>query len=381
MIKNKEKINVLIPDGDVMFALSIIHCLSHFRNIKIHLLSKTKWVETRFSRHINSFTYYTNVIKDKEWIDIIKTEIVKREITVLFPVHIKNIRLLSNHRAEFDGLLKNLLLPTTASFDIANDKWYLSQFLKKKSINHPVTYNLDSITDATIENLKFPVLLKPLEKMGGHGIQKINTKNEIPNIKLKSDFILQEYIKGFDIDMNVLSEDGIILAYSIQKGYIYSKLVYKAALGVEFLDEKKLYKEVEKVIRELKWSGFAHIDLRFDGDHYKIIEINPRVWNSIEASEKVGVNFPYLYCLSSLYKHYKTPKYRFEKFADKTGLIKVIKSKISKKNTQYNFPENTSIKSNLLDPLPSLYKFTIKRLRKVLPKNNKFIQQFNYDVF
>ena len=139
MKKNKEKINVLIPDGDVMFTLSIIRCLSHFRNIKIHLLSKTKWVETRFSRYIDSFTYYTNVKEDQEWIDIIKAEIVKREITVLFPVHIKNIRLLSKHRAEFEDLLKNLLLPTTASFDIANDKWYLSEFLKEKSINHPVT--------------------------------------------------------------------------------------------------------------------------------------------------------------------------------------------------------------------------------------------------
>ena len=224
-------------------------------------------------------------------------------------------------------------------------------------------------------------MLKPLEKMGGHGIQNITAKSKIPNIKLKNDFILQEYIKGFDIDMNVLSEDGIILAYSIQKGYIFSKLEYKAALGVEFLDVKNLYDEVEKVILELKWSGFAHIDLRYDGNQYKIIEINPRVWNSIEASEKVGVNFPYLYCLSSLDKHYETPKYRFEKFADNTGLVKVLKSKISKKNIQYSFPENTSVKSNLLDPLPGFYKFSVKKLRKILPKNNRFIQQFNYDVF
>ncbi len=113
MKKNKEKINVLIPDGDVMFTLSIVRCLSHFKNVNVHLLSKTKWVETRFSRHIASFTYYTNVKEDQEWIDIIKAEIVKKEINVLFPVHVKNIRLLSNHRAEFDSLLKNLIVPTT----------------------------------------------------------------------------------------------------------------------------------------------------------------------------------------------------------------------------------------------------------------------------
>ena len=67
MDKLDREINVLLPDGERILSLYVINCLSNFKQIKIHVLSKKKWTETRFSKKIASFNYY-EVKGEKEWI-------------------------------------------------------------------------------------------------------------------------------------------------------------------------------------------------------------------------------------------------------------------------------------------------------------------------
>lgn len=364
MDKLNKEINVLIPDGERVLALFTINCLSMLKNVKIHLLSKKKWTETRFSRKVGSFNYYTDVKTDEEWIEIIKKEIVKRKINVLFPVEIEDIRLLSKYRDDFKPFVPNLILPSTDSFDISNNKWSLHKFLIKNSINSPTTVHIKDFNQLNLSELTFPVLLKPLVGMGGFGIKKVDNEASLKSfVQNDNNFIVQNIIKGFDIDVSVLCENGTILAYTIQKGNIFSTALYSAPIGVEFLYNKELFLMIKKLIEKMNWSGFAHIDLRYDESegNFKVLEINPRVWGSIEASEKVGVNFPFLYCLSSLGINYDLPEYRFENFVNNIGLLKVLKSKIKKKTNKYQFPKNTLIENSIRDPLPILYKFFMKK--------------------
>ncbi len=181
--------------------------------------------------------------------------------------------------------------------------------------------------------------------------------------------------------MSVLCENGNILAYTIQQGYIFSKTSFSMPHGVKFLKEEEIYETIKKLIKKLEWSGFAHIDLRFDEEekNYKVIEINPRIWGSIELSKSVGVNFPYLYCLASLGVEFDVPKYRFEKCVTNIGLVKVLKSKIYKKSIKY--PDNTIIMSDILDPIPALYKFSIKKLKNIFPKRKKMLKKFKHDIY
>lgn len=69
------KISVLIPDGEKQLSLHVINCLSEIKNLKIHILSKFKWVETKFSNKITSFSCYPNNYSERDWIEIIKYEI------------------------------------------------------------------------------------------------------------------------------------------------------------------------------------------------------------------------------------------------------------------------------------------------------------------
>lgn len=359
-------INVLIPDGESILSLYVINCLSDFKHIKTHILSQNKWTEIRFSKNITSFNYYEEK-REKEWIEIIKVQILEKNIDVLFPVEIENIRLISKYIKQFKLLVPKLVLPATDSFDIANNKWNMYKLLKENNINSPLTYLSSEFLMNNNYDLEYPILLKPFVGMGGFGIETIEDETSLINLIQKNqDSIIQRFIKGYDIDMSVLCMNGKILAFSIQKGYIYSTALYSAPLGVDFLYCEELFETVLNLIKKLNWSGFAHVDLRYDEieKNYKVLEINPRIWGSIEASNKVGVNFPYLYCLSSLGINYKVPKYRYEKCVNNLGLIKILKSRLKRKNKNLEFPENTIISSFLTDPLPLMFNFYLKKVKK-----------------
>lgn len=382
--KPNKNINVLIPDGEKLLSLHVLNCLAGIDHVNIHVLSKVKWVETKFSRKIKSFTPHTFNYTENEWIEILKSEIVKNDINVLLPVHVENIRLCSKYRNVFNSLLPNLIVPNTEYFDIANNKWKLNKLLEENNLNKPFTVHSEAIYKTIDEKLNYPVLVKPLEEMGGNGIKKIINKESLHRYLIdKKNLIIQEFINGYDIDMSVLCENGKILAYTIQKGYLKWNKPYQPYLGIEFVYEDKIFTIVEKLMRKLDWTGVAHLDLRFDEDDkkYKVIEINPRFWGSVVASKQVGINFPYLYCLSSIGVKYDMPTYQFEKHVNNKGLIKILKSKFSNKSPNYENPKYNSLSHDLIDPFPKTYKYTIKIFKKLLPKKIRFLKKFKYDIY
>lgn len=232
--------------------------------------------------------------------------------------------------------------------------------------------------------MNFPVLTKPLSLSGGYGIRKVDSIESLrPILKEQNQTIIQEFIYGYDVDMSVLCDDGKILAYTIQKGYMLNKQEYSSPYAVEFIPNNEVFKLVKQLMKKLKWSGLAHIDLRYDeGDKtYKIIEINPRIWGSIELSKCVGVDFPYLYCLSSIKHTYEIPQYRYEKCANNVGVIKIMKSKLSGNKTKYQFPKNTTILSKIKDPLPHLYALFVTNLEKIVSKKSKVVSKLKHNVY
>ena len=112
----------------------------------------------------------------------------------------------------------------------------------------------------------------------------------------------QKFIEGFDVTCNVLCKNGDIQAYTMQKAALMKSVKVTPQHEFSFFNDDDLLGLMKDLMKALKWSGVANIDFRFDkkDNTYKVIEINPRFWLNTEASALVGVNFPYLYCLSTL---------------------------------------------------------------------------------
>ena len=370
-MKKKDCISILIPDGQGFLATPVINCLASSNQFKIYLLSNLKYTPMRFSKFVNHFSYSPKTENDEDWIHTIDKTVENHGIDFIMPVSEGSIRKLILHKSKLKAAKKLMLLPELDNFDTANDKALLSQHLHTYDIPHPKGCLVSNMAELNkIETLNFPVISKPTIGYGGgkhiHLFKNMDTlKTHFKNSNFLGIHIIQEYIEGYDIDCSVLCKAGEILAYTIQKGIVSDASDFSPSNAHVFIQEPKLFSVVEKLMKTLNWSGIAHIDLRFDenAQEFKVIEINPRFWLSLEASLHAGFNFPELSHKLSIGQTLITPKFNECSYWSLRGL----KLKQDKKVLfRWKFlKKHTGLKFFIKDPVPIFYRFFALRFGKV----------------
>jgi predicted ATP-grasp superfamily ATP-dependent carboligase len=353
--------SVLIPDGESNYAISVVRCLAEGKNIKTIVLSTDKNAPARFSRFTSRFIYNSNGESNEEKLTAIIDAIKETNADILLPVDVETIHLVAEHKEKLSNLIAIAPVPEINSFDIADDKWLLSLWLKENNIAHPSTRlfkSTDDLDDA-LSSMSFPIIIKPRNGSGGKGIKIFQNNEELQSwyneYDHTEDLIIQSYIKGYDIDCSVVCSEGKILAHTIQKGLKYT-VDYPWPYGIEFLENDEIFQIVKEVVEKFNWSGVIHIDLRYDEveKKAKLIEMNPRFWASVTASLFAGVNFPYLSCLSSLKREFPEIKPQ-EKLVLRTGpALKMTFKKIFTKQDYLPY-DNSFGEFILKDPLPNLF--------------------------
>ncbi|MCF7568620.1 ATP-grasp domain-containing protein [Sabulilitoribacter arenilitoris] len=369
-------ISVLIPDGEAPVLMIVLNCLSEVRGIKIHVMSDDNEIPMKHSNKVHKFSFYPKTT-NTDFINHINKEVDKYNIDVIMPIFEDAIRVILEHKDLISSINKLALLPSYENFNTANNKGLLNKHLAENNLPFPKTQMIDKGVDFDIKTVDFPVLVKPAEGIGGgNGIDVFRDKsglNEFLNSdKFNCTYLIQDYVEGYDIDCSVLCKNGEILAYTIQKPNMFGNSKYAPQISFEFLENDVLFKDVEKLMKTLNWSGVAHLDMRYDknANNFKVIEVNPRFWGSVEASLFAGVNFPYLYAAASLGYEFDMPKYKFIDFMLMKGLVKSIKN-----DKSYLFKLNfifkhTPMKYMLNDLKPTFYRFSRFFMRKIRPKKN-----------
>ena len=122
----------------------------------------------------------------------------------------------------------------------------------------------------------------------------------------------------------------------------------------------------------LSWSGIANIDCRYDEKekHFKIIEINTRFWLNTDASAIAGINFPFIYCLSSLHKLKEDiPRVDLIRYYNLKGLLSKVKSNPFFL-TQKKVLKNSPLRFVFSDPIPMIYKY-VWRTKNIILSSQK----------
>lgn len=350
---------VLIPDGDDgHIPLTVLRSLKYSSRVKAGVLARDKWSPIKFSRHYSYFEYHDINEFNEKRINAIMNAAKKMQADIILPTELGTIKLLAQYKNEITPHFKLADLPPLEWLEIVSDKSLLAKYLEKEQIPSPTTLILTGNGSfyKEILNLKFPVLLKPVDGFGGNGIKFFDTSSALQDFLERNDiqgqYIVQSFILGYDIDCSVLCKDGKILAYTIQRSVVPGKSEYEPAASIEFLFHEHVYEVVRDLMKKLNWSGVAHIDLRYDEVEKipKIIEINPRYWGSLIGSMAAGVNFPYLACLTSMGVEYELPEYKFISF-----------SRAFTKLPEKNKKNYTSLPFILSDPFPEMYREIFKK--------------------
>ncbi len=373
------KASVLIPDGETHLLIYAINCLSQAPGISIFVMSSSKGNAVRFSRYISKFTYYPKTEDDQKWIEHINTEVKRHKIDIVMPIFEKGIRRLIENQEFLDQKDCLVSLPDLETFNTTINKWELATYCTKNEIPVPKSFLYlpeEKLTDAFFTEITFPVIVKPLEGFGGGlGIEVFANKEDLAkylNEAASQPIIIQDFIKGYDIDCSILAAEGKIVAHTIQKGFMQGDTPYAPQVGIEFLDNPELLKVVEKLIYSLKWNGVAHLDLRYDEENatYKIIELNPRFWGSMDASCLMGINFPYLLILSALGHEFPKQLFKHETYYNLKGLVKMVKKDFFFIRKWKFIMNNTQFRFVVYDVAPTLYKY-IDRTKNLLLRKIK----------
>lgn len=381
--KTTDCFSVLIPDGESPQALSVNRCLGEMKNVKTFVLSRNKYAPIRFSRYTKRFIYLKDKNTKEERLEAIIDTIKKTNIDIVLPVDVETIRLISEYKDKFSNLTSIAPIPDLESIDIANDKWLLSLWLNENNISHPSTilYKSDTNLDKTISSISFPVLIKPRDGYSGKGIKKFENAIELENFyrgDLHSEkFIVQSFIKGYDIDCSVLCSGGRILAHTIQKSLMFESYGFSSPSAIEFLNHDKIYNIVKKVVERFNWDGIVHIDLRYDqtDQQVKIIELNPRFWGSVSASMFAGVNFPYLACLSSLKRDIPVINTRQIRVVRTGAAIKMIFKRVFSKQKDLFF-DNSYLEFTIKDPIPEIFNKYLILYKNIISKRRWIFKLF-----
>ena len=151
-----------------------------------------------------------------------------------------------------------------------------------------VKNNDEKITDAIIESIDFPSIVKPNAQGSTFGLSIVNNKSELVEaIRLAREYddtiLIEKYIIGREITIGILGNKALPIVEIIPEHQLYDyeckyspgMSEYMCPANIEPLKEKQIKKDSENIFRLLGCSGYGRLDFLLDENgRYFFLELN-----------------------------------------------------------------------------------------------------------
>ena len=111
--------------------------------------------------------------------------------------------------------------------------------------------------------------------------------------------MIQEYIVADSTrSFSALYQSGVCKRVFMWNEIRSSPATGKVSTYSESIYDPKLKEYGLKLLDALEWHGVANIEFKLDkkDKQFKLMEINPKFWASVEVASRSGIDFPYLLC-------------------------------------------------------------------------------------
>lgn len=219
-------------------------------------------------------------------------EICKDEnIKLIIPTIDTELLILSQNKKIFEKNGIRIAISDTKVIEICNNKLKTFQFFKENNILTVYTFSYCQVNK--MQNINYPLFIKPCGGSGSINTYKINNKRELDFfIDYIENSVIQEYAEGQEFTMDVLSDfNGKVInvvpreRIEIRAGEINKGRTVK---------DRKIIEYTKNAVEKLGAIGPITIQCFKKGNEIKFTEINPRFGGGYPLSFAAGANYPEL---------------------------------------------------------------------------------------
>jgi predicted ATP-grasp superfamily ATP-dependent carboligase len=197
------------------------------------------------------------------------------------------IRLLNERIDNESDFYKILPLTKIENRELLGSKAGFSKLCKKYNITTPkyLIYTPNSTPNQIGGYMSYPLLMKLDKSEGGFGVflceNETDLAKKLTTTVNKENLVFQQFIKGYDVNVEVLYKNGKLLVYS------YSRtLTIMGKFGVStqrlFYQNPEIEPELIKMGENLGLNGFGNVVFMYseaESKHYLIeIDVRPNAW-------------------------------------------------------------------------------------------------------
>jgi len=302
-------VRVLLTDEHYKHTLGIVRQLGK-QGAVVSVVSGSKNSLACRSRFCSEAILSANT-RPESLLNTILRVIRQKHFDVLIPVSYAMTLALAQ-RKEAVSPYTRLEVPPFQTIHRAADKRKMIRLAQTLGVPAPRTMQLNEV-DPLDREVRFPLVIKPGREIPGRPpIRYVHSQEQLVAAirELRnslapesfSDTVLQEYIPGQGCGLFATYQNGMR-----KRAFMHRRVrEYPATGGISSCAESFYDSRLEfhgtRMLDALHWHGVAMVEFRRDSrdNEYKLMEINPKFWGSLDLALAAGANFPGDLCQMAL---------------------------------------------------------------------------------
>lgn len=226
------------------------------------------------------------------YVDWLERVLLDQQVDLVFPGIEQDVHFFSEHRKLFQRLGAAVVLNEAHLVELTRDKWLMHEELAGIACPLRIPSFLEGSFAELAASLGLPFLLKPRRSYASKGIVRVYKEADFaPHVLELGSRLMAQPIVGSD------DEEYTVAAFGDGAGGVAAMIVLQRRLSADGSTAKAWVRQdsaLERVVASLcahfKPVGPTNLQLRRDGDGWKLLEINPRISSTTSMRSAFGYN-------------------------------------------------------------------------------------------
>ncbi len=299
-------LNVLVTDASYKHTLGIVRSLGCRKGVKVTLAAESVRDLACASRFCDRIETVAGPDRPG-FADRILELAVARHFHLVIPVGYAATLALSRRKVDFCRTTR-LEVMDHEGIQTAGNKRRIYEIASAIGLRVPTTVypqNLQEVASYQSE-LRYPVIVKPVCESPGLGVRHVRDAGQllpvyrecVERYAAHQPPMIQEYVPGYGCGFFALYQQGVCKRVFMHRRVRENPPSGGASSCAESFYDPKLKNYGVRLLDRMNWHGVAMVEFRYDtqdGD-YKLLEVNPKFWGSLDLALGCGVDFPYFLC-------------------------------------------------------------------------------------